>query len=151
MTHFSLTPQLIADLLVAAFFLIEALRPRRAAPHRTDRGTTVVFWGCYVITLLALNSAVPSAVMAAPPVAWIGVIAAAGGLARVAADRLSPVPAALPAREMRWHAGDLAHLVFWIGAAAASLNVIALLTVAVAMLAATGVTGRSSGSASAGR
>ena len=55
MTHFSLTPQLIADLLVAAFFLIEALRPRRAAPHRTDRGTTVVFWGCYVITLLALN------------------------------------------------------------------------------------------------
>jgi hypothetical protein len=52
---------------------------------------------------------------------------------------------------MRWHAGDLAHLVFWIGAAAASLNVIALLTVAVAMLAATGVTGRSSGSASAGR
>ena len=31
------------------------------------------------------------------------------------------------------------NLVFWIGAAAASLNVIAMLTVAVAMLAATGV------------
>src|SRR5262245_3131517 len=155
MAHLSLTPQLLADLLVAAFFVTEALRRRRAPPGRTER-TTMVFWGCYVITLLALNSTVPPAVMAAPPVAWIGVIPAAGGPARMAADGLAAMRSASPpARGMRWHAGGLAHIVFWIGAAAASLNVIAMLTVAVAMLAATGVgvsaeSGRSRGSASAG-
>jgi hypothetical protein len=136
-----MTPQLVADLLVVAFFLAEALRWRRQRPplHRSSRGTTLVFWGCYVITLLALNFTAPSPVTAAPPVAWIGVIAAAGGLARIVATLVAMRSAGAPSRETRRFPESLAYLVFWIGAVTASLHVIAMLTVTVAMAAATGV------------
>jgi hypothetical protein len=107
--------------------------------RHTGGGTTPVFWGCYLVTLLALNVPAPAPVTAEPPVGWIGVIAAAGGLARIVATLAATCSAgARPGDTVRLP-DSRGNLVFWIGAAAASLNVIAILTVAVAMLAATGV------------
>ena len=137
MAHVSITPQLVADLLVAAFLVAEAVCSRGPRLEQTDRGATVVFRGCCVVTLLALNSAAPSLVTAAAPIGWIGVIAAASGLVRILATLVAA--RAAPSRWVRRQADSLGNLVFWIGAATASLNVIAMLTVAVATLAATGV------------
>jgi len=141
MEHLGFTPQLVADVLVVAFFLTGTLRRHRGWPplQQSGRGTALVFRGCYAITLIALNFTAPAPVTAAPPVGWIGVLAAAGGLARVVATLAAARPRGAPGRGMRRHPDSLGNLVFWIGAAAASLNVIAMLTVAVAMLAATGV------------
>ena len=150
MAHLPLTPQLVTDLLVVAFFLTGMLgRNRRSSPvlQTPGRGTTLVFGGCYAITLVALNFTAPAPITAAPPVGWIGVLAAAGGLARIVATLAAPRPAGVPARR---HPDSHGNLVFWVGAAAASLNVIAMLTVTVAMLAATGVR-RSAEAAGSGR
>ena len=138
MPHLGLTPQLVADILVVAFFLTGTLRRRRGWPplQQTGGGTALVFRGCYAVTLVALNFAAPAPLTAPLPVAWLGVLAAVGGLARIAATLAAARPACMPVRR---HPDSLGNLVFWIGAAAASLNVLAALTVAVAMLAATGV------------
>src|SRR5262245_53505870 len=141
MEHLPLTPHLAADVLVVAFFLTGTLRWRRGWPplQQSGRGTALVFWGCYAVTLIALNFTAPAPITAALPVGWIGVLAAAGGLARVLATLAAEHPAGLSGNGTRRHPDSLGNLVFWIGAAAASLNLIAMLTVAVAMLAATGI------------
>src|SRR5262245_25173569 len=156
MEHFAFTPQLVADVLIVVFFVAGTVRRQRRwpPPQQTRRGTTLVFGGCYAVTLIALNFSLP-APSVAPPVGWIGVLAAAGGLARIVATIAALPPDGLPRRDVRRYPDSLGNLAFWIGASAASLNLIAMLTVAVAMLAATGVrlsletppTGRSSSGA----
>ncbi len=137
------TPQVVADLLIAMFAAIEALRWRRAGTMttRADRGTTLVFWGCYAITLLALNATIPSPVAVAPQIGWIGTIFAACGLAaRIGIARAEGLfPGTVPAlrRRANRRLDALGNLVLWIGAAAASENLIVVLTVTVAMLPAT--------------
>lgn len=96
----------------------------------SDRGTALVFRGCYVIALLALNTTVLSPITAKPLVTWIGVAMAACGLGlRIAA----------PGGTGWRHACRLGNPLFWIGVTTASGNLVAALTVTVAMLAATGV------------
>lgn len=96
----------------------------------SDRGTTLVFRGGYVIALLALNTTVLSPVTAKPLIAWIGVVVAACGFSLRITARGST----------GWrHACRLGNPLFWIGVTTASGNLVAALTVTVAMLAATGV------------
>lgn len=117
----------MADLLILAYVAMEVLR-WRLAPKSTsvsDRGTTLIFCGCYVIALLALNTAILSSVAAKPLITWIGVAAAVLGLClRIATHD---------------DTRRLGHLLLWIGVTTASGNLVAALTVTVAMLAATGV------------
>lgn len=127
-----LTPSLIADLLILAYVAMETVRwrlgPRSASI--SDRGTALVFRGGYVIALLALNTTVLSPVTAKPLITWIGVAVAACGLGvRIAARDGTG-----------WrHACRLGKPLLWIGVTTASGNLVAALTVTVAMLAATGV------------
>lgn len=132
MPSFALTPSLMANLLILVYVAMAALRWRlgRQFVSASDRGTTLVFCGCYVIALLALNTTVLSSVTTKPLIAWIGVAAAACGLVvRIAARDGTG----------RRHTGLLGNLLLWIGVTTASGNLVAALTVAVAMLAATGV------------
>ncbi len=145
MLQIVLTPQVTADLLIVAFAAIEALRWRRAGKMttRADRGTTLVFWGCYAITFLALNVTIPSPAAVAPEIAWIGTLfAACGFVARAGvawAEGLfsSAEPAPRRAVAGRRRLDSLGNLVLWIGAAGASENLIVVLTVTVALLPAT--------------
>jgi hypothetical protein len=138
------TPQLFANLLIVSFFAIEALRWRGERPPRVaaDRGTTVVFRSCYVLALLELNTTILSPIMAAPQVVWMGIFGATCSLGALMAaviatkKRLAGMPHVEGGRRS---ADRCAHVVFWIGATTASGNVIAALTVTVAMLAATTV------------
>ena len=130
-----LTPRLVANLLILAFFANEAVRWRGARPPAAaNDGTTMVFRSCYAIALLALNSPIPSPVMAVAQVVWLGIFAAACGFgALVEATLAMSRQGDGSATERR------GNVVFWIGATAASGNVVAALTVTVLMLAATGV------------
>lgn len=131
MPSFALTPTLIANLLILTYAAMEALRWRlgRQSVSASDRGTTLVFCGCYVIALLALNTTILSPVTAKPLITWIGVATATCGLGlRIAARGIGRLGQPL-----------LGHLLLWIGVTTASGNLVAALTVAVAMLAATGV------------
>ena len=135
-----MTPQITADLLIVIFVLVEVQRRRHAgtmAP-RADRGTALVFWGCYAITLLALNFTIPSPVPAALHFGWLGTIIAVCGLgARVGmacADGVFPGSVLAPRPAGSRRLDFIANLAFWIGAAAASENLIVVLTVTVAML-----------------
>src|SRR5262245_49794567 len=114
MAHLSLTPQLCADLLIGAFFLTEAVRWRwrRSPLYRSERGTTLVYWGCYVTTLLTLNFATPSQLTAETPVGWLGVMAATGGLARMLATLAAARTSATQSVGNRGHPHSLGHLVF---------------------------------------
>src|SRR5262245_50294461 len=138
MEHGPITPQLAADFLLAAVFAIEAMRKQRnwALLHANNRGTTPVFWGCYALTLLALNADIPSPAATGAEIAWIGVGAAVAGLGA----HLDATVAAARRVGLDWgRTGRRGKLVLWVGAAAASTNVIVTLSVAVAMLAATGI------------
>lgn len=145
MLQFVFTPQFITDLLIVALAAIETLRWRRAGmmTTRPDRGTTLVFWGCYAITLLALNATIPSPMAAAPQIGWIGTIFAACGLggrigvAWVEGLFSGSAPASRRAASGNRRLDLLGNLVLWVGAAAASENLIVVLTVTVAMLPAT--------------
>ena len=133
-----LTPQHITNLLIVAFFANEAVRWRGARPPRpADDGTTMVFRSCYAIAILALNSPIPSPVVAVAQVVWLGIFAAACGLGALieATLAMKKQPRADGWRRSDWRG----NVVFWIGATAASGNVVAALTVTVLMLAATGV------------
>ena len=141
MKHALFAPWVAADLLLVAFFAVEVLRWRRnwMPVPAANRGTATVFWGCYLVALLALNWDIPSPVALGPEIAWLGVAAAAAGLcARIAATIGAARRGRPPEGDAR-HSDRLGRLVLWIGAASASGNAIAALTVAVAMLAATGV------------
>jgi hypothetical protein len=141
MEHALLTPQLAADLLLLSFFAVEVLRWRRnwLPVAAANRGTATVFWGCYLVALFTLNWDIPSPVALGPEISWLGVAAASAGLcARIAATINAARRGGPPEADMR-HSDQLGRLVLWIGAASASANAIAALTVAVAMLAATGV------------
>ena len=136
-----LTPQAVANLLILLFFANEAVRWRgQRAPHAADdRGTTAVFRGCYVIALLALNSPIPSPVMAAEQVVWLGMFASASGL-----GALVEATWAMRKRKRQgedgWRGTDRrGNVVFWIGGTTASGNLFAALAVTVAMLAASWV------------
>ena len=146
MSQTVVTPQLVANLLVAAFAALEVLRWRRAGTmtSRVDRGTTLVFWGCYAIALLALNTTIPSPITTTPQVTWGAVVAASCGLAaRIGAALVAGTPGRAPAPLRAWAAhpylDSFSSVAIWVGATAASGNLIATLTVAVAMLAAIGV------------
>jgi hypothetical protein len=133
------TPQLVANLLIVGYFAVEALRWRGKQPLRAaaDRGTTVVFRGCYVMALLALNTTIPLPIMAAPQLVWMGIFAAACSLGALMAAAIATRKRHAEVRHQP--AERCVNVVFWVGATTASGNIIAALTVTVAMLAATTV------------
>jgi protein-S-isoprenylcysteine O-methyltransferase Ste14 len=151
-----LDPHSLANLLIAAFLALETLQWRRGSgvPARTttdpDRGTTAVLVGCYGVVVLVLNW--PG--LPAPPlplrIEWGGIAVAVGGLTlrgwaimvmrRHATDSASPsrvqhVIRRGPYRIIR-HPAYLGSLAMWLGATAASGNVIALVSLTVVMLSA---------------
>jgi hypothetical protein len=135
-----LTPQHVTNLLILAFFANEAVRWRGAhSPGVAGDSATMIFRSCYAIAVLALNSPIPLPVMAAPQIVWMGIFATACGLGALVEATVSMKREARAAEDGWRHADRRGNLAFWIGATTASGNVIAALTVAVMMLAATGV------------
>lgn len=151
-----LAPQPVADLLIAAFAALEVLRWRHGDYARThahanpNRGTTAVLIGCYGVAVLALNGSAPSSLPLPCWAAWTGIAVGLGGLALrwwavkllwahsvrpAAAGALPRVIGRGPYRIIR-HPVYLSNLAIWFGATMASGNLIALITVVVAMLAA---------------
>ena len=143
MPHDLLTPQFFANLLVVGFFAIEAWRRRGqpASSASAERGATLVLRGCYVLALIAVNIPIPSTIVAAPQVVWMGIFAAACGLGAHIQTALATrrLPGPLGAKHGRMPAEARGIIVFWIGTATASGNLVAAFTIAVAMFAATGV------------
>jgi protein-S-isoprenylcysteine O-methyltransferase Ste14 len=143
--------QYCAGLLILAFTTLEALRWRRSGHTRMradrDRGTTAVLAGCYVIAVLALSGSAPSFLFLPGWARWAGIALGTGGIAlRGWADSLlqaSGIDANLAPRLDRWgpyrvvrHPGYLGNLLLWTGVTLGSGNLIAAITIAVAMLAA---------------
>ncbi|MFN7087479.1 MAG: methyltransferase [Burkholderiales bacterium] len=149
-------PPSIADLLIAAFAALEALRWRRGDYARTlpyanpNRGTTAVLIGCYGVAVLTLNWSAPSPLPLPRWAEWTGIAVGLGGLVlRWWAVKLPWLHAIRPAdagampRVIRCGPYRIIHqpvylgnLAIWFGVTMASGNLIALITVVVAMVAA---------------
>jgi len=149
-------PQPVADLLIAAFAALEALRWRRGDYAHTplyanpNHGTTAVLIGCYGVAVLALNWSAPSPLPLPRWAEWTGIAVGLSGLAlrwwavkllwlhAIHQADVGAMPRVIrrgPYRIIR-HPAYLGNLAFWFGATMASGNLIALITVVVAMLAA---------------
>jgi protein-S-isoprenylcysteine O-methyltransferase Ste14 len=144
-------PRYAADLLIVAFATLKALRWRRGDSLRTrsslrvDRGTTAVLIGCYGIALLAIHGYAPSLVSLPHEAEWCGIALSAAGLAlHWWAERLlrphhplRSAPGELrrgPYRVVRYP-DYLGNIAFWSGVTMASGNLIATITLVVALLA----------------
>lgn len=143
------TPHVAGNTLIAAWLALEAaarvirVDTRRAGTD--DRGAGLVLWGCYIVAALALNLEGSPLIVLPPFIERIGIAAAAGGLAIRAVLLFPPVRPRVNGAERgtrmlrRSRASRLGNLVFWMGVAGASGNLIAMLTVMVAISAATAV------------
>ena len=143
------TPHVAGNTLIAAWLAVEAaarvirVKTRRAGVD--DRGAGLVLWGCYIVAALALNVEGSPLLVLPRIVEHIGIAAAGGGLAIRAALLFAPLrpPAGGAERETRTlrdsRASRFSNLAFWMGVTGASGNLIAMLTVMVAISAATAV------------
>jgi protein-S-isoprenylcysteine O-methyltransferase Ste14 len=135
-------PRMVADAVLAAFVVTELLSPgakawRSRLLHEGDRGTTAVVMGCLAVALVALNTSVLPGYAISRAVEWLGAAAGVCGLGLrwwAIATRTDPGGRVHrgPYRLIR-HPGYLAIGIAWIGATAASGNLTAVLTVALAV------------------
>ena len=146
----SLDPRFMAAVLIAIFAMLEAMRwrHRRSAQLRpvihTDRGTTTVLGGCCGITVLALLWPESPPLALAPIGTWAGVVICVCGLglrswaahALQQRDQAGNTTLRHGPYRIILHPNYLGNFAFWCGAAMTSGNLVASLTVAVAMLAA---------------
>jgi protein-S-isoprenylcysteine O-methyltransferase Ste14 len=135
-------PWMVANAVLAAFVATELLSPgakawRSRLLREGDRGTTAVVTGCLVLALVALNTAVLPGYAFSRTLEWACAAASVFGLCLrwwAIATRTDPGGAVHkgPYRLIR-HPGYLAIGIAWIGATAASGNLTAVLTVALAV------------------
>ena len=147
------TPQLGGNLLMIGFgavelFIREGATARSVKPTATDRGTTALIVAAYAVAVVASTTALLPRVDLPAVVPWIGVgVGVAGFAFRTWAMRVlgkfytrtlittseQRVVEEGPYKVVR-HPGYLGSLLVWVGAAAASGNLITLIAV-TAMLA----------------
>jgi protein-S-isoprenylcysteine O-methyltransferase Ste14 len=151
----TLTPKLIGGILMLSFGALEFFMRRGATakgvrPTSTDRGTSLAIVAAYAIAVVAISSNLLPNVALPSWMPWIGVaLGAAGLLLRVWSMRVlgrfytrtfvttsdQIVVREGPFRLVR-HPGYLGSLVLWLGAAATSGNLLAIVAVAVLLGAA---------------